>query len=134
MSNQPTKILYIEDQSEMIDLVRLALRQIGCEVYGATGGLEGLQLMRERHPDLVLLDLMLPGPDGWEVREAMLADETLRDLPVVLVTARVQVGSTPHTRPLPPADGQIIKPFSLAQMRSVVQAALQKSNGSKGAG
>jgi DNA-binding response OmpR family regulator len=129
MNNRPAKILYIEDQPEMIDLVNLALRQLKCEVIGATGGLEGLRLMREQRPDLVLLDLMLPEPDGWQVRKVMLADAALRDLPVILVTARVQLTEAVDTRPLPPADGCIIKPFSLAEMRAMVQAILQKRTG-----
>src|SRR5512135_2273137 len=100
------RILYVEDQPEAIELVRLVLRRIGCEVFGATDGLQGVQLMRELQPDLVLLDLMLPGWDGWQVREAMQADGELRAMPVVLVTARV-AGQTCSGRQPPPADAYI---------------------------
>ncbi len=122
------KILYIEDQPEAIELVRLALRRIGCEVCGATDGLQGVQLMRELRPDLVLLDLMLPGWDGWQVREAMQADRDLRAMPVVLVTARV---ASPHSsvRQLPQADAYITKPYSLLEMRSTIEAVLKRRNG-----
>ncbi len=124
-ASEPYKILYIEDQPEAIELVRLALRRIGCEVYGATDGYQGLELMRELHPDLVLLDLMLPGWDGWKVREIMEGDEALRDVPVVLVTARVAAGVLSGRLP-PPADAYITKPFSLVEIRSTIETVLAK--------
>ena len=127
MSHERPLVLYIEDQSEMIDLIRLTLRGQGCEVIGAADGQEGLTLMRQRRPDVVLLDLMLPGSDGWAVREAMLADETLKPVPVILVTARAPTGAPTDNRPLPPADANVIKPFSLAEIRLAVQAVLQRA-------
>ncbi len=129
MNREQPRVLYIEDQPEMIELVRLTLRRIGCEVLGALDGQAGLQMMRELKPDLVLLDLMLPGSDGWQVRDIMLADETLKRLPVVLVTARVQAVTPAGSRPLPQADAYIIKPFSLTEMRAVVQGILQNPIG-----
>jgi len=124
--NGTSKVLYIEDQPEMIDLVRLTLRRMGCEVYGATDGVQGLNMMRELQPDLVLLDLTLPGSDGWEIRNAMQTDERLKSMPVVLVTARVPDEAMPKGRKLPQADAYIAKPFSLAEIRSVVQSVLSQ--------
>ncbi|HNN14798.1 MAG TPA: response regulator, partial [Anaerolineales bacterium] len=72
MDNSSTKkILCIEDEPEMVDLIRLILIRKGFEVFGAPGGLEGIRLVREMHPDLVLLDLMMPDMDGWEVYQQM---------------------------------------------------------------
>ncbi len=87
MENRPYKILYVDDQPEMIELVQLALRRLDFEVCGANDGLQALDLMRNTRLDLVLLDLMLPGWDGWQVTEAMQADALLKHLPVILVTA-----------------------------------------------
>ena len=79
-------ILCIEDEQEMIDLIRLILSRRGFEILGANGGKEGLEIIRKNHPDLVLLDLMMPEMDGWEVYQQMKADETTKDIPVIVVT------------------------------------------------
>jgi len=84
------RILCIEDEPEMIDLIRLILGRRGYEVHGATGGVEGARLVRELLPDLVLLDLMMPDMDGWEVYQQMKADQTTRNIPVIVVTAKAQ--------------------------------------------
>lgn len=126
VERQTWRVLYIEDQPEMVELVRLALRSLRCEVLGAYSAEQGLQLMRESRPDVVLLDLMLSGSDGWRVREAMQSDPQLSRLPVILVTAHVPQMGGSSTRALPRADGYVLKPFSLAQMRSTVQSVLMQ--------
>jgi len=117
-------VLYIEDQPEMIELVQLALRRLDCAVYGATDGRQGLDLMHRERPDLVLLDLMLPGWDGWQVIEAMQADARLKHLPVILITART-ANATAGRQP-PPAAAYITKPFGLEDLRSAVGAVLKQ--------
>jgi CheY-like chemotaxis protein len=124
MENRPYKILYIEDQPEMIELVQLALRRLNCEVCSAPDGRQALDLMRHARLDLVLLDLMLPDWDGWQVTEAMQADALLKNLPVILVTARV--ANAWAGRQPPPAEAYITKPFSLDQLRSAVQSVLRQ--------
>jgi CheY-like chemotaxis protein len=126
MESKTYKVLYIEDQPEMIELVRLTLRRIGCEVFGSTDGLEGLKMMKTLRPDVVLLDLMLPGWDGWQIRQAMQADAELADLPVILVTARVLVQNTAPDRQPPPANAYVTKPFSLGEIRSAIQNVLNQ--------
>lgn len=81
-------IVYIEDHADMIDLVRLILEPKGYEIIGAIGGREGVETIQRETPDLVLLDLMMPDMDGWEVHRRMKADERLRDIPVIVVTAK----------------------------------------------
>lgn len=82
------KIVYIEDHADMIDLVKLILEPKGFEVIGAIGGREGIEAVRREMPDLVLLDLMMPDMDGWEVHRRMKADERLKGIPVIVVTAK----------------------------------------------
>ena len=84
------KILCIEDEKEMIDLMRLILERRGFDFIGAEGGEEGLDKIRAEKPDLILLDLMMPGVDGWEVYRQLKADKKLKDTPVIVVTAKAQ--------------------------------------------
>ena len=75
MNSKLKCILCVEDEPEMIDLMRLILGRRGFDVKGAAGGVEGLKMIRQETPDLVLLDLMMPDMDGWEVYQQMKADE-----------------------------------------------------------
>ncbi len=81
------KILCIEDDQDMIEYIKLILGKAGFEVIGAEGGAEGLEAMHRERPDLILLDLMMPGMDGAEVLLQKRGDETIRDIPVIALTA-----------------------------------------------
>jgi two-component system response regulator MtrA len=81
------KILCIEDDQDMIDYIQLILGKAGFEVIGADGGAKGLEAMRREQPDLILLDLMMPGMDGAEVLLHKREDEAIRDIPVIALTA-----------------------------------------------
>ncbi|NIV39284.1 MAG: response regulator [Anaerolineae bacterium] len=81
------RILCIEDDQDMIDYIKLILGKAGFEVIGADGGAKGLELMRQESPDLILLDLMMPGMDGAEVLLQKREDEAVRDIPVIALTA-----------------------------------------------
>jgi glucose-6-phosphate isomerase/CheY-like chemotaxis protein len=84
------KVVVIEDEPEMVDLVKLILGRKGFELIGAVGGQEGLEVVRREKPDLVLVDLVMPDMDGWEVYQKIKADDELKDIPIVVVTARVR--------------------------------------------
>ena len=84
------RILSIDDEKEIIDLIRLILTRKGYEVEGAIGGEAGLAKARSWKPDLILLDLMMPDMDGWEVFHRLRAEASLASVPVVVVTARAQ--------------------------------------------
>ena len=81
------RILCVEDDPDMIDYIRLILGKAGYEVLGADGGTEGLDAMRREQPDLILLDLMMPGMDGADVLLRKKEDATIRDIPVIALTA-----------------------------------------------
>jgi CheY-like chemotaxis protein len=81
------RILCVEDDQDMIDYIKLILGKAGFEVIGADGGAEGLDAMRRELPDLILLDLMMPGMDGAEVLLHKREDEAIRDIPVIALTA-----------------------------------------------
>jgi CheY-like chemotaxis protein len=81
------RILCIEDDPDMIDYMTLILGRAGYEVIGADGGVRGLEAMRQEQPDLILLDLMMPGMDGAEVLLRKGEDESIRHIPVIALTA-----------------------------------------------
>jgi glucose-6-phosphate isomerase/CheY-like chemotaxis protein len=84
------KVVAIEDEPEMIGLLTRILEQKGFELVGAVGGRRGLETIRREKPDLVLLDLMMPDMDGWEIYQQMKSDEELKDIPVIVVTAKAR--------------------------------------------
>jgi len=127
MSNKDTKqILCIEDEPEMIDLIRLILGRRGFEVRGAGGGIEGIKMIRQEHPDLVLLDLMMPDMDGWEVYQQMKADETTRTIPVIVVTAKAQSIDKVLGLHIAKVDDYIAKPFSPQELLNSVDKVFAK--------
>jgi DNA-binding response OmpR family regulator len=126
MSDLKKQVYYIEDEPEMIDLVRLILARRGFEVKGASGGQEGLDYMRRKKPDLVLLDLMMPDMDGWEVYQQMKADEHLQDIPVIVVTAKAQNIDKVLGLHIAKVDDYISKPFSPQDLVDSVEKVLAR--------
>jgi DNA-binding response OmpR family regulator len=117
-------ILYIEDERPVIDLVREALKLAGYKVVGATSGRQGLTMMRERKPDLLLLDLMMPDINGWDVYREMKTDDELTDIPVIVVSAKVPEHGKTIIEDLPPVDDYITKPFDVEQLIRSVKSLL----------
>ena len=79
-------VVCIEDEVDMLSLIRLTLARHKINLITSLGGLEGLETVQRVKPDLVLLDLMMPGVDGWEVYQRMREDDETRDIPVVILT------------------------------------------------
>jgi len=86
-----TRVLVIDDEAPIRLLCRVNLEADGMEVLEATDGAKGLALAGEERPDAVLLDLMMPRLNGWQVVEQLLADERTSDIAVIFLTARVEV-------------------------------------------
>jgi len=125
------RLVYVEDEREMIDLVRLILGRRGFEVIGANGGREGLDTIRHELPDLVLLDLMMPDMDGWDVYQQMKADEATRDIPVIVVTAKAQSIDKVLGLHIAKVDDYISKPFSPQELTESVEKVLARRSGSE---
>jgi DNA-binding response OmpR family regulator len=114
------KVVCIEDELEMIDLIRLILTRHHFEVIGAVGGKEGLEVVRRERPDLVLLDLMMPDMDGWEVYQLMKASPELSKIPVIVVTAKAQSIDRVLGLHIAKVDDYVTKPFGPQELiRSV---------------
>jgi len=124
MSPDSKRVVCIEDEPEMIDLVRLILGRKGFNVIGANGGIEGLETVRRMKPDLVLLDLMMPDMDGWEVYQQIKADPALRDIPVVVVTAKAQSIDKVLGLHIAKVDDYITKPFGPQELLESVEKIL----------
>jgi DNA-binding response OmpR family regulator len=122
--NTVKRILCVEDEQEMIDLIRLILGRRGFDVKGAAGGTEGLRMVREQLPDLVLLDLMMPDMDGWEVYQQMKADDKTRNIPVIVVTAKAQNIDRVLAMHIAKVDDYITKPFSPQELLMSVERVL----------
>ena len=118
------RVLCIEDHPEMIELIRLILGRHGFDVEGAVGGREGLKVMRETPPDLVLLDLMMPDVDGWEVYRQLKADERLKEIPVIAVTAKAQNIDRVLGLHIAGMDDFITKPFGPKELIASVERVL----------
>jgi len=117
-------VVCIEDEQEMIDLVQLILGRRGFEVEGANGGLEGLERVKQKKPDLVLLDLMMPDMDGWEVYQRMKSDESLREIPVIVITAKAQSIDKVLGLHIAQVDDYITKPFGPQELLASVEKIL----------
>ncbi|MFZ6030687.1 MAG: response regulator transcription factor [Chloroflexota bacterium] len=126
MAEESKRIVYVEDEEEMIDLVRLIMARRGFEVLGANGGRQGLDMIRKSLPDLVLLDLMMPDIDGWDVYQQMKADEAMRDIPVIVVTAKAQSIDKVLGLHIAKVDDYISKPFSPQELAESIEKVLAR--------
>ncbi len=118
------RILYVEDQSEMIDLIELAFRQRPVEIIRATSALQAIELLHKAPPDLVFLDLMMPEVDGWRVHREIVDSPALRHIPIIVITAR---GNPEEREKGLRTDGIVdyfIKPFSPSALLASVDRVL----------
>ena len=120
------RILVIEDETDIQQVLAYNLRQAGHEVVSAMRGKEGLWLARDHRPDLVLLDLMLPDLAGTEICRAIKADPNLRRIPVMMVTACGEEIDRVVGLELG-ADDYVTKPFSVRELLLRVRAILRRS-------
>ena len=127
MAEEKKKVVCIEDESEMIDLVKLILGRKGFDLTGAMGGREGLEAVRRIKPYLVLLDLMMPDMDGWEVYQQMKAEEELKDIPVIVVTAKAQSIDKVLGLHIAKVDDYVTKPFGPQELLKSVERVLSKA-------
>lgn len=128
MTNNERTVVCIEDELEMIELVKLILGRHNFQVIGAVGGQQGLDKIEEIKPDLVLLDLMMPEMDGWEVYQKMKASETMRDIPVIVVTAKAQSIDRVLGLHIARVDDYITKPFGPQELLESVERVLSSKN------
>jgi DNA-binding response OmpR family regulator len=118
-------VLVADDDRDILSLVTFRLERSGYRVLQASDGAEALELAREQAPDLAVLDLMMPRLTGLEVTRALRGDERTRDLPVILLTARVQEDDVRAGLDAG-ATAYVAKPFSPQELRDRVDALLER--------
>jgi DNA-binding response OmpR family regulator len=118
------KVVSIEDDETMIDLFRLILESNGYQVFGALSGQEGLALIADTQPDVVLLDIMMPGMDGWQVYQQMKGSATMSNIPVIMVTAKAQPIDKLLAEKIAKVNAYIVKPFSPRELKQGIDKVL----------
>ncbi len=115
MSQTPRKILYVEDNAVNRLLVRRVLSHAGYLVLEAEDGLSGIQVAQEQRPDLILMDIMIPGMDGYQVTTKLKSLPELADTPIVALTAKVMEGDRERAL-IAGCDGYIPKPIDIDRL------------------
>lgn len=118
-------ILVVDDEEDLLDLIEYNLKQEGFKVYTADRGSKGIEMAKEHKPDLVLLDLMMPGMNGYEVCEALRADATTQNTPIIFLTAKDDEASEIEGLNKG-ADDYITKPISTVKLVSRIKALLRR--------
>ena len=118
-------ILVVEDEEDIRELLKYNLEKEGYQIFGAATGEEALQAVRRRLPDLILLDLMLPGIDGLEVCRRIKSDPQARHLPIIMLTAKGEETDIVTGLELG-ADDYVTKPFSPRVLVARLRAALRR--------
>ena len=119
------KVVVVEDEADIADLIVYNLEREGYEVLSSNRGDEGLNLIRNEMPDLVILDLMLPGFDGLSVCQQLKVDPLTRDMSIIIVSAKVEDSDIVIGLGLG-ADDYIPKPFNVRELVARVKVALRK--------
>jgi DNA-binding response OmpR family regulator len=120
---KPTRILVADDDPSILRLLQLNFELEGYEVHTASDGEEALAKARASSPDIVVLDVMMPGMDGWEVCRRMKEDETMREVPVILLTALGQESERRRGLAVG-ASEYVMKPFDPDQLVQMVKRTL----------
>ena len=116
----PRTILVVDDHEDNRRILRDLLRNAGYEVVEATTGEDGIAIAKARRPDLVLMDIQLPGIDGYEATRRIKADEALRRIPLIVVTSYALSGDDAKALAAG-ADAYVAKPFSPRAMLAKVR-------------
>jgi two-component system, OmpR family, phosphate regulon response regulator PhoB len=120
-----TRVLVVDDEKDIVELVRYAAERQGFECLTAREGGTALRLAREQHPDVLILDLMLPGLDGLEVCRQLRRDPATARLPIIMLTAKAEEVDRVVGLELG-ADDYVVKPFSPRELMARVRAVLRR--------
>jgi DNA-binding response OmpR family regulator len=120
-----TRVLVIDDEAPIRLLCRVNLEAEGIHVLEAADGAKGLDLAREERPDVVLLDVMMPGLDGWRVAEELLEDDRTSGIPIIFLTARAEFRDRARGLDIGGVD-YVTKPFNPLDLAPLVRGLLDR--------
>ena len=120
------KIMVVDDEPDVVDLVKLVLESDGFSVVTAYSGKEALEKIDQEMPDLVLLDIMMPQMDGWEVYSRIRANPRTKDIPVAMLTAKSQFIDKMIGLHVVKVDDYITKPFGRSELLERVKRILKE--------
>lgn len=120
-----TRVLVIDDEAPIRLLCKVNLEAEGMDVLEAADGPAGLDLSRESTPDIVLLDVMMPGIDGWQVAEQLLQDERTSEIPIIFLTARAEFRDRARGLDIGGID-YVTKPFNPLELAPLVRDLLER--------
>jgi DNA-binding response OmpR family regulator len=122
------KILIIDDEAEVVKVLQICLEQHGYKVVTSYDGENGLKKVKSENPDLVILDIMLPDMDGYQVCEKIKADPSTKDIPVIMLTVK-SMGEDVEKALEKKADWYIVKPYDEKYLLKKIDYLLQKKSG-----
>lgn len=120
------RVLLVDDEGAIRTICRVNLESDGLTVLEAADGREAIGAIREERPELVLLDVMMPEVDGWEVAERLASDPATRDIPVVFLSARASREDKVRAKELG-AVGYVVKPFDPLELGAYVREVIERS-------
>jgi CheY-like chemotaxis protein len=116
-------IVVADDDPDILSIVAMSLETQGYDVYKATNGREAVDLVRDHHPDLIILDMMMPVMSGYEAITELKADDTTKVIPIIGLSAKAMATDMERATDVG-IDGYITKPFRIAQVLSVIEGYL----------
>jgi two-component system, OmpR family, response regulator VicR len=127
MEENNIRVLYIEDDPEMIELVSIILSRHNMKIISADGGRQGLELARQQKPDLILLDLMMPDMDGWDVYHQIKSNDSTQNIPIIVITAKAQAIDRVLGLHIAKVDDYICKPFRPQELLESIDNVLKRN-------
>jgi DNA-binding response OmpR family regulator len=120
-----TRVLIIDDEAPIRLLCRVNLEAEGMEVLEAADGVQGVETARRERPDVVLLDVIMPRLDGWDVAETLAKDEATTEVPIIFLTARAEIRDRAHGLDIGGVE-YVTKPFSPLELAPLIESLLER--------